>query len=68
MPVLISWLRFEGQAAGFYESTVGMALASSAIISFMAGLVAFSAVWLNREELKARRAAESKAAGTRNFL
>ena len=58
VPVVLGWLRLEGERAGLYGTGVGVLLTTSANVLIISALVLWSARLLDRLEAKRRRAEE----------
>ena len=58
VPVVLAWLRLEGQRAGLYGTGVGVLMTTSANVLIISALVLWSARLLDRLESKRRRAEE----------
>jgi diguanylate cyclase (GGDEF)-like protein len=56
LPILIGWLRLEGQRRGFYNNELGVALTVAAHIMFMAALVWWNSFQLLRMDALRREA------------
>ena len=59
IPVLLGWLRLEGEAAGWYEAVLGTALLVLLTVVILATEIWFNARWLNRTDQQ-RRAIEAE--------
>jgi len=60
LPVLIGWLRLQGDRNGYYDLEFGLALFATASILVFVTLIWLAAAALNREEVVEQRAAESR--------
>src|SRR4028118_76445 len=58
VPVVLGWLRLEGQRAGLYGTGIGVLLTTSANVLIISALVLWSARLLDRLEARRRRAEE----------
>jgi PAS domain S-box-containing protein len=58
LPVLIGWIRLQGQHAGLYGTEFGLALFTASNVIIIAAALWTSAVWLNRTDLARRQAEE----------
>jgi two-component system, sensor histidine kinase and response regulator len=59
VPVVLGWLRFEGERAGFYGTGFGVMLNTTANVVIITALVLWSARWLDRMEAKRKQAEEA---------
>ena len=59
IPIVLGWLRLEGQAAGFFDTALGTSLLVLLIVAILATEIWFNARWLNRSDLE-RRAVEAE--------
>jgi PAS domain S-box-containing protein len=58
VPLLLGWVRWEGERAGLYDAAFGIALYTTAMIVVLAALVWHSARFLERVDQERRRAEE----------
>jgi two-component system sensor histidine kinase/response regulator len=59
VPVVLGWVRFEGERAGFYGTGFGVVLNTTANVIIITALVLWSARWLDRMEAKRKQAEEA---------
>jgi two-component system sensor histidine kinase/response regulator len=59
LPIVLAWLRFEGERAGFYGTGFGVVLTTTVNVIIIAALILWSARWLNRMEAKRKQAEEA---------
>jgi PAS domain S-box-containing protein len=59
LPILLGWLRLQGQLAGWYEFEFGLAIYALTIVVLLAGLVWWMSAALVRSELAGARAGEA---------
>lgn len=57
-PFLIGWLRLQGEYAGYYGTSLGTAILTTANVAFFIGLLWLSARSLNRKDAEQRRVQE----------
>jgi PAS domain S-box-containing protein len=50
LPLMLGWIRLQGQRAGLYDAETGLALFAASNIVIFAALVWAAAAWLNRSE------------------
>ena len=58
VPVVLGWLRLEGQRAGLYGTGIGVLLMTTANVLILSALILWSARLLDRVEARRRRAEE----------
>jgi PAS domain-containing protein len=58
VPVVLGWLRFEGERAGFYGTGFGVVLNTTANVLIITALILCSARWLDRMEAERKQAEE----------
>jgi PAS domain S-box-containing protein len=56
LPVLLGWLRWEGQSAGFYRTATGIALYTTSMIVILGLAVWMTAHWLEQADRQRRQA------------
>ena len=59
VPIVIGWLRFEGERAGLYGAGFGVVLTTTANVIIITALILWSARWLNRMEAERKQAEEA---------
>jgi two-component system, sensor histidine kinase and response regulator len=59
VPVVLGWVRFEGERAGLYGTGFGVVLNTTANVIIITALVLWSARWLDRMEAKRKQAEEA---------
>ncbi len=67
VPVVLAWLRLEGQWAGLFGTTVGTVLFTLANVLIISALVLWSARLLDRTEAEREQAAEALQESQRQF-
>ncbi len=67
IPVLLAWLRLEGQVHGLYGTALGIAMLTTVIVAVFAGLITWNALALHRLDI-ARRSAEESLQESRDRL
>lgn len=59
VPVVLGWLRFEGERAGLYGTEFGVVLNTTANVLIITALILWSARWLDRMEAERKQAEEA---------
>ena len=59
LPVLIGWLRWQGQTAGLYSEWTGVSVMVISVIVLLSGLTIWTAFALDRSDAERRRGSES---------
>jgi len=67
VPILLGWLRLQGQLAGYYETAFGTTLLAVAITLFLSVIIWFNAKGLTRVDMDRRRAEQNLRASEERY-